>query len=357
MTALGTPHRLAMLVEGIRIPEPLVIFDVTVTPLPDLRLDEEVPEILSALLEHAGFVTEVDPVMWAVSSGPRRPLLWLVTPPAQLPDGIVYGELRRITSAILDVLVILYGGAARHVGAVLEVLEDTGWRHLMTEVGGPPWPVSQLQFRAPDGYAVPPVDENDAFHELGRRPQLALWSRLYSGVASEGRHDVRLFRLWSLLEAIASECVASGSPVVDADGKVLINAGEPATTSRLRGRVFALLQSVQAALAIPDALMVCHPDHSLWSEVGVWKDVRDIIAHEGTLLPVSPRSTNRGRQRRVTDALNHAARPGGTWSEGLERYASHLMANTEAVLRAVLVGRIKPRASDEDGAPAGRAAE
>lgn len=337
---LEDSHRLAVIIEGVRLEEPTTIFGVLATPVRGVRLDTEVPDLVSTILEEVGFVTRIPTPMWAASSGPRRPITLVTTPPGQFEGGNEYAELHRIVARVVDTLVLLNGGAARTVGGALEVYQGGRWRTLAIEVGGPQPTGRLIERLAPDGYTPPAIDSERAFLALYQQPQLALWAHLYSGIAAEEATEVRVFRLWSLLEAIANACVPSSSAVFAADGSPIVGPdGEPGTTSHSRGRVYSLLQAVQAAVDLPHSIAVCHPDHTLWDDVGIWKDMRDLIAHYGA-VPVVPTSSDRGRERRVIEATERAARSGGNSRQGLRRYADHLVAHTEAVLLAAIDGHI-----------------
>ena len=73
---------------------------------------------------------------------------------------------------------------------------------------------------------------------------------------------------------------------------------------------------------------------SLWDEVGIWSDIRNLVAHEGQWLPPALPSTLAGAQRRSAAALEVAGRGDG-YDAGANRYADAVMAATEAVLRFV----------------------
>lgn len=245
-------------------------------------------------------------------------------------------------------LVLVYGGAARLVGSFLEYTEEDGaWIPLSCEAGGPAtWSVSQLQRLKPDGYPLPDLQLGLVATSLAARPVVALWCGLFSGVANEPRWDIRIFRLWSILETIAGRVGLPEARALATDGTEL--ELPPRVVERRRnargGRppasdgVYLLLLLAQEHLGLPQEVAVTHPDHDLWCEVTVWNAIRNAVAHEGAWL-APPHPTLKPNQRRIViEAATRAAR-GGQLDEGLDRYADHLQANVEAVLRAALDGR------------------
>lgn len=239
-----------------------------------------------------------------------------------------------------DALVIAYGGQARLLASVMEYLDEGGhWTGLSFRSGGPGWMRSELQALAPHGYPVRDLDPEDIVKSMAARPLVGFWCSLFGTIVGEARSDVRVFRLWSLVETIAKRVIALETPVLDGAGTSLeLAPGKSATTKEARRRVFLLLHQAQEALELPHDAAVCHPDHDLWHEVEVWYGIRNAVAHDGAWLPPPHHAQNVDRQRRVFDAAMHAARPGGQLEEGIDRYRNHLQANVEVVLRAALDG-------------------
>jgi hypothetical protein len=93
--------------------------------------------------------------------------------------------------------------------------------------------------------------------------------------------------------------------------------------------------AVDAVVSSPRALLT-HETRSLWDEIGVWTDIRNMVSHEGQWLPPALPSTLVEPQRRSAAALDLAGRGDG-YEGGARRYTDAVMAGTETVLRAVVL--------------------
>ncbi|MDQ2884336.1 MAG: hypothetical protein M3Y48_25160 [Actinomycetota bacterium] len=337
---------MAVVVEGFRASLRERVGPLEVIPLPGATLGRDIPQLLTDLLRDQGFVTEVAHATWMASTASRRPVT-LVKLEGPASDAVAAGLLfRHIVEQACHALVLVYGGEARLVGSFLEYMDEDGeWTPLSYEAGAEAWPVSQLQRLSPDGYILPDLQLGLVATSLAARPVVALWCGLFSGIASEPRWDIRILRLWVLLDTIAHEVVSLEARVLAPDGKELrIPSGKVGEIGRVargkdpQGRVYLLLRPAHEALGIPQEVAVTHPDQTLWDEVCVWYEIRNAVAHEGAWL-APPHPTCRPEHRRRTVAAATRAARGGQLDEGLGRYADHLLANVEAVLRAAVDGR------------------
>ena len=172
-----------------------------------------------------------------------------------------------------------------------------------------------------------------------RRSLLSLWLSLQRGIAAESQWDVGVLRCCSLLEAIGRERLASNRPVLDADGRPLAgHDGAPATTRQLRGLIYVLVQEAIDAIAPSPRVLLSHPTRTLWEEVGIWGDIRNMVAHEGHWRHPVLESSLTNPQRRSAAAFELAGRGDGL-EAGWLRYADAVSAATEAVLRHLVVER------------------
>jgi hypothetical protein len=114
------------------------------------------------------------------------------------------------------------------------------------------------------------------------------------------------------------------------------NGGKLATATKLRGMMYLLVRQALEVLELSLPVVLCHPSRMLWDEVGVWADVRNMVAHEGRWPPPAFPSALSGAQTRSAAALEVAGRGDG-FDAGLERYAAAASAATEAVLRAAVI--------------------
>jgi hypothetical protein len=126
--------------------------------------------------------------------------------------------------------------------------------------------------------------------------------------------------------------------VTDRDGNALLDRERrPATTKDSRGKSYWTVQHALMVLDLPDTAVVAHPSQTLWTDVGVWVDVRNAVAHEGYWAPPPLPTHRRSRRDEVAEAFTLA---GGGLEAGWTRYADSSCAAVETVLRAFLKGHL-----------------
>jgi hypothetical protein len=333
--------RSAALIEGLRLDGPLRVGQFVFEPVPieDGFAGGELRQTFNDLLGSSGFVSEFDRPGWAMQLAPRRRLAFVATPSAEV-DQIAAAsmEARRTLRRLVDSLALTHGGAPRLFAAATEVSTDDGgsWRPFALMAGGGTWPGTVLERLLPDGDDLEAIDTHDVWVSAESSPLLALWLSLYRDVVAEGRWDVRILRACSLLEAIGRERVHRGIAVVNEAGEDLLdNEDRPATTRQLRGLMYVLIRSAVATVLPSSRALLTGEDRSLWEEIGVWADIRNMVGHEGQWLPPAIPSTLAGPQERSAAALELAGRGGG-YGTGARRYADAVVAGAEAVLRSVV---------------------
>jgi hypothetical protein len=335
--------RTAYLIDGVRLEE-----EMSLPPLRLLPVDldrgypgSELREIFNAELAAAGLVTLIEPSGWAVQFAPRHRLVLALTAPLDVGETLAGGSLASaVVGSLADLLALSHGGAPSVVAGVEEISEDgQHWRTLAVMAGRGPWPGNSLEKLPGSADHVRPLDIAGLWNEqLFADSQALFWLSLHRGIAAEPRWDVRIFRVCSLLETVGRELVERLTPVVDPDGQLLSDYnGESATAKHLRGLVYVLLQRSLDALSIPESALCAHPSRGLWDEIGIWADIRNVVAHEGRWSPAPALATDR-RQRRVAEAFELAARGDGMES-GWLRYEQACAAGAEVVLRATLIRR------------------
>jgi hypothetical protein len=270
----------------------------------------------------------------------RRRMAFVATRPVEV-DEVVPASLEAIgtLARLVDALALTHGGAPRMFAAANEISADGGesWRTLALMAGSGTHPGNVLERLLPDGDQLTPIDPRDIWVRAESTPLVALWLSLYRGLSAESRWDVRVLRACSLLEAIGRERLDRETVVVDESGNVLLDhSGREATTGQLRGLMYTLVRNaVDAVISSPRVLMT-HDTRSLWDEIGVWADIRNMVGHEGQWLPPALPSTLVEPQRRSAAALELSGRGDG-YDAGARRYADAVMAGTETVLRAVVL--------------------
>lgn len=333
--------RSAALIEGLRLDDELSVGALVVVPVPLEAgfAGRELRQTFNDLLAAQGFVSVCERPTWGAQLATRRRLAFVATPPVEVdqpePASI---EATRTLGRLVDALALTHGGAPRIFAAANEFSSDGGesWRTLTVAVGGGTYPGSVLERLLPDGELLSATTPLDVWARAESAPLVALWLSLYRGISAERRWDVRVLRACSLLEAIGRERLDRKTPVLDESGNVLLDhSGKQATTGTLRGLMYMLVRdAVDAVLSSPSALLT-HDTTSLWEEIGVWADIRNMVGHEGQWLPPALPSTLEAEQRRSAAALELAGRGDG-YDAGARRYADAVSAATETVLRAAV---------------------
>jgi hypothetical protein len=333
--------RSAALIEGLRLDGPFRVGALVFEPVPveDGFAGRELRQTFNDLLASSGFVSEFDRPGWAMQLAPRRRLAFVATPSAEVDQVVPASmEARRTLGRLVDSLALTQGGAPRLFSAATELSTDDGrsWRTLALMAGGGTWPGTALERLLPDGDHLEAIDTRDVWISAESNPLFALWLSLYRGVAAEARWDVRILRACSLLEAISRERLEEKTAILDDSGQALLdNGGKPATTKHLRGKLYVLALGAIGPVLTSPRVFLTGEGRTLWGEVGVWVDIRNLVAHEGQWLPPLLPSTLKKEQQRSAAALELAGRGDG-YDAGALRYADAVVAGTEAVLRSVV---------------------
>jgi len=336
--------RAAVLLEGLRLDEPLSFPPFEVSPVPKERkfIGRDGREIFNAELAQAGFVTEVDAPGWGVQLWPRKQLAFAICQPLE-GDVHISFAVAALANQLADLVTLSHGGEPRVVACAFEASEDQeqSWRPIVLMVGGGRQPGTALD-RLAHASGLPSLDPTAVWDRAASDVRFSLWLSLFRSAASEPRWDAQMFRVCALLETVAATGVSiSAEPLRDSRGRGLLgHNGQPATTQAARGRLYVLLRDSLSALEMDERPLLSHPAHSLWDEVGIWLDVRNAVAHEGGWSPPPLNTQHPGRRDRVAAAFSATARGGGLDS-GWLRYAEASVAGAEAVLRAALLGGIE----------------
>ena len=336
--------RSAALIEGLRLENELPVGALVIAPVP---LDggfagQELRQTFNDLLAAKGFVSTFDRPTWGAQLATRRRLAFVATPPTEV-DELVPSSMEATTTLgrLVDALALTHGGAPRVFAMANEFSVNGGesWRTLALIAGSGTHPGTVIERLLPDGDRLAAIDPRDTWAQAESAPLVALWLSLYRGVSAEARWDVRVLRACSLLEAIGRERLGRKTAVVDESGNAMRgHDGEPATTQTLRGLMYMLVSTAADAVLSSARVLLTNDMTSLWDEVGVWADVRNMVGHEGQWLPPALPSTLKAPQRRSAAAFELAGR--GGYDAGAHRYADTILAGTETVLRAVVLRKI-----------------
>jgi hypothetical protein len=330
--------RCAALIEGLRLDEPTRVAGLVLAPVPHEGgfAGRELRETFNALLADSRFVSEFGRPAWGAQLGPRRRLCFVATPPIEAPDiASASAHASAVLRKLVDAFALTHGGAPLIFAAVHEQSADgVEWDPFVFMVGDGTWPGTVVERLLPSGEHVTPLEPVEVWTGAMSDPLFALWLSLHRGLAAEPRWDVKILRCSSLLEAIARESLPATSSVVDASSAPLLDhGGQPASATALRGRMYLLVADAVAQLASSDRVLLCHESRTLWDEVGVWADVRNMVAHEGLWKPPPLTTDLEPAQRRSADAFLLVGGEDGL-ERGWIRYTDAVSAGTELVLRA-----------------------
>lgn len=338
--------RAAVLIEGLRLDGDLHVGGVRVIPVAIEHgfSGRELREPLNALLAEHGFVSMFGRPVWAAQIGPQRRLSFAVAPAIEVPEIVEASqEASARLAQLVDALSVTHGGAPRIFASVHEQSDDgDAWRPFALMVGGGIRPGSVLERLLPDEDRLLPIEPLDVWARALADPLVSLWQSLYRGIAGEQRWDTKILRCCTLLEAIGRERLHDKAEVREASGRRLLDEhGKPAKTNTLRGKLYALASDAVGSIVTSPRALLCHDSRNLWNEVGVWADVRNMVAHEGLWKPPHITSTLRAEQRRTAAAFELAGRGDGL-EAGWLRYTDAVSAGTEAVLRAIVLEQGSP---------------
>ncbi len=234
----------------------------------------------------------------------------------------------------MDLLTLIKGGTPRVVASVFAASTAAGgWQALALSAPGAARMGSDLLALLPD-QAEPRLGTiGRASVAATADPRLVLWLRLFRAACQTDGWDARTFQLFVLLDVIGQVHVAPRQPVLGTNNRPLRNDnGKAATTSQPRGRLHHLVQQSLDACSVPESTVLAHADHSLWHEIGIWLDIRDTVAHEGSWTAEGRRGPS---WERIRAAATAAARGGGL-DEGVQRYERAIGAAAETVLHAAI---------------------
>jgi len=244
----------------------------------------ELRQTFNDLLAAHGFVSAFDQPCWGAQLAPRRPLAFVMTPPVEV-DQVASASLEatRELGRVVDALALTHGGAPRIFAAANEFSTDNGrsWRPLALMAGSGTYPGSVLERLLPSAEMLAALDPRDIWSCARSSPLIGLWLSLYRGVSAEARWDTRVLRACSLMEAIGRERLERNTAVVDETGNALLDDdGKQVTTRRLRGLMYVLArEAVDTVLSSPRVLLT-DDAQSLWDEIGIWVDIRHMVALE-----------------------------------------------------------------------------
>lgn len=338
-----TSHRLFLFLGGLALRETVVAGDARAHALAGVRWGREIPEVVpTVLIEHGWDDFSFPTPAWLATTGD-----WGKASVVIVDADIVEAEsagaqlagsthLQAMARALrfMDLLTLIKGGTPRVVASVFAGrVAAGGWQPLALSAPTAARTGSDLLALLPDQAEPQLRTINDATVASAADPRLVLWLRLFRAACQTDGWDARTFQLFVLLDVIGQTHVTPRQPVLDSNQRPLRNYnGKPATTSQPRGRLYQLVRQSLDDCSVPTSTVLAYPDHSLWHEIGIWLDIRDTVAHEGSWTAEGRRGAG---WHRVRAAASTAAR-GGELDEGVLRYERAIGAAAETVLHAAL---------------------
>ena len=351
-----TGHRLFVFVGGLSLRETVTAGDVRAHELAGVRWGREIPEVVpSVLIEHGWDDFSFPGPAWLATTGDwGKASVVIVDDDDSGVELARSTHLRAMARAIrfMDLITLIKGGTPRVVAAVFAARTAAGgWQALALSAPSAARTGSDLLALLPDQAKPRLRTIDEASLAAIADPQLVLWLRLFRAACQTDDWDARTFQLFVLLDVVGQAHVVPRQPVLASNNRPLRNDnGKVATTSQPRGRLYHLVQQALDACSVPESTVLTHPDHSLWHEIGIWLDIRDTVAHEGSWTAASRHGSSGDR---VRAAATVAARGGGL-DEGVLRYERAIGAAAETVLHAAIHGsavRLTADRADERPSP------
>lgn len=310
-----TGHSLFVFIGGLSLRETLTAGDVRAHDLAGVRWGREIPEVVPAVLTEHGWDDFSFPgPAWLATTGDwGQASLVIVDDESNSGEDLAgSAHLQAMARAIrfMDLITLIKGGTPRVVASVFAARTSAGgWQALALSAPSAARTGSDLLSLLPD-QAEPRLGTiGNASVAATADPQLVLWLRLFRAACQTEGWDARTFQLFVLLDVIGQAHVAPRQPVLASNNRPLRNDnGKAATTSQPRGRLYHLVQQSFDACSVPESTVLAHAGHSLWHEIGIWLDIRDIVAHEASWTAEGRRGSS---WERVRAAATVAARGGG----------------------------------------------
>jgi hypothetical protein len=187
---------------------------------------------------------------------------------------------------------------------------------------------------------VPELNCDDAASYIIETPRVALWLHLFTSLLSEADSNIRALRAYGLVEAIAAGA-PRGVAVRELNGTQLYTQNNAhLTTDKNDGKLLFLILSACRGLTLESGVLFASSGGNIASELSIWKNIRDSIAHEGVWLPSPHVARLRDQQQSIEEAARLAA-PGDTVERGFEKYVSRMTAGCEAVVRCLLARQLQ----------------
>lgn len=340
-----------MVLNGVHLTEAQTVRGIQLLPLRESTIGQDAEVVLNAVLPQLGHHIAVPQGAWLKHQSDRHAaVVHIRNIEADNPEGAA-ALASRAVNELLDLIALRRGARAVPLaGVILSVRgESTLIRPMRTTAG---YSGNLVGGFAAGEDAQSLRDLWDAAQQDGRG---RLWLSMRADAIKDDRADYRFFGMFNLLEAIAHELLPRTHPVVDDAGQpILMSSTKNGPTyysmSQARGAVWALAQHVARRTngstanwsvggSIPDLTNPSsrlHVPGDLWSDLKVWVDIRNMVAHEGTVRrPAGTPAT--GKHATIESELALRSDPPGDAGTGFWL----LRMNIESLTGVTLTGYLR----------------
>lgn len=329
-----------ILVENIHLTEAQIVPGLSVLPLRSSTLGSEIPAVLNSVLGQLGWSEGISAEAWADATRAYNPAAVVHAPCVIADDPEQAGEhVRELAIDLLNLVAFRRGDAPRIVASAVGTVANGRVSETAFRPEGPGYRGNLL------GGFVSGEDPHSLLVQWDaaqRDRRVAFWLSLHASALAEPRWEFRLFRCFSLLEAIGSEVIPSSTPAVDPEGNPrLQDNGKPYTTDHGRVKVHDLLVRVARATERAEGSFVSQVAGTvapaLWEEVGLWLRIRNQVAHGGAWpdpLLVTPKVA------RIEAQLVERSPDRATVRLGAEATVDAIRRSVEATIIAGIRGRL-----------------
>lgn len=341
-----------MVLNGVHLTEAQTVRGIQILPLHESTIGQDSEVVLNAVLPQLGHHVVVPPGAWLKQQPDRHAAVVHVRNiEADTPDGAA-ALASRLVNELLDLIALRRGARAMPLaGVVLSGHGESALIHPMRTTAG-------YSGNLIGGFAAGEDAQSlrnlwDAAQQDGRA---RLWLSMRADAIKDDRADYRFFGMFNLLEAIAHELLPRTHPVVDDAGQPILmtntkNGPVFYSMSQARGAVWALAQHVARRTngstanwsvggSAPDPAnssgRLLSPG-DFWSDLKVWVDIRNMVAHEGTVRrPAKTPAT--GKHATIESELALRSDPPGDAGTGFWLLRMNIESLTGATLNGYLGG-------------------
>lgn len=318
--------RVVCFVERCLLTRPVQLQGYKVMPMNEGMGSADEAEYINSALAALGWPAQLQPGAWASRMAKERPIAVFDFPRvvAQTLE-----EAHDIAAALRDQTLDLFVIHRRARGSPLASFVHKAGTEEVLSLGEVQTYTGNLL-----GGFLSGEDPAEIAHHVAAAisdPLISLFVSLYRDASAERNPDFAYLRFWNLLEVVSGARVEPGVEVTDFNGNPLLDAGQPATSARPRGRVYHQIRSQLQRANFVESSFVRAPFDDLWHMTGVWYGFRNAAAHYGGFRPDDPLQASQPWFEIVNQAYLHLA--GSDQSSQDDPFLLALRSLSELMLR------------------------